>query len=36
MERDRMKTDLTALFLPRQPPMSSEEAVSSAKNKYYT
>ena len=29
MERDKMKTDLSALFMPRQPPMPMEEAVSS-------
>ncbi|XP_071129219.1 protein flightless-1 homolog isoform X5 [Mytilus edulis] len=26
MERDKMKTDLSALFMPRQPPMPMEEA----------
>ncbi|KHN73472.1 Protein flightless-1 -like protein [Toxocara canis] len=26
MERDKIKTDLASLFLPRQPPMSEEEA----------
>ena len=28
MERDKMKTDLSALFMPRQPAMNNEEAVS--------
>jgi hypothetical protein len=28
MERDKMKTDLSALFMPRQPAMPMEEAVS--------
>ena len=28
MERDKMKTDLSALFMPRQPAMGAEEAVS--------
>ena len=28
MERDKMKTDLSSLFMPRQPAMGSEEAVS--------
>lgn len=28
MERDKLKTDLSALFMPRQPPMSAEDAVS--------
>lgn len=26
MERDKIKTDLASLFLPRQPSMSEEEA----------
>ncbi|XP_013412224.1 protein flightless-1 homolog isoform X3 [Lingula anatina] len=26
MERDKIKTDLSALFMPRQPPMSNQEA----------
>ena len=29
MERDKMQTDLSALFMPRQPTMPPEEAVSS-------
>ena len=28
MQKDKIKTDLSALFTPRQPPMSNEEAVS--------
>lgn len=28
MERDKMQTDLSALFMPRQPLMSAGEAVS--------
>ena len=28
MEKDKIKTDLSALFMPRQPAMTSEEAVS--------
>ena len=28
MERDKMKTDLSALFMPRQPSMNLEEAVN--------
>ena len=28
MERDKMQTDLSALFMPRQPTMPPEEAVS--------
>lgn len=28
LEKDQIKTDLTALFMPRQQPMPSEEAVS--------
>ncbi len=27
MQRDQIKTDLSALFMPRQPTMSAEEAV---------
>jgi hypothetical protein len=30
MERDKIKTDLSALFMPRQPTMGLEEAVSSS------
>lgn len=29
MEKDKVKTDLTALFTPRQPPMPTKEAVSN-------
>ena len=29
LEKDQIKTDLTALFMPRQSPMPIEEAVSS-------
>ena len=29
MQKDKIKTDLSALFMPRQPPMSNEEAVST-------
>ncbi len=28
MERDKIKTDLSALFMPRQPSMGVDEAVS--------
>ena len=28
MERDQIKTDLSALFMPRQPPITAEETVS--------
>ena len=28
MERDKIKTDLSALFMPRQPAMTADEAVS--------
>ena len=30
LEKDQIKTDLTALFMPRQSPMPAEEAVSQS------
>ena len=30
MERDKLKTDLSSLFMPRQPEMPKEDAVSHA------
>jgi len=34
MERDKMKTDLSALFMARQPSMPKDEAVSTRKEYY--